>query len=117
MGLIDTVLQAGLENACRRITWRRFVVLELRHYVETRGNFTVHKLFRRKRATGTCLSSHIVSSPVTCGRPRQITFGQFMRAMTKSFAEAIVLFRVTITHIELASNFSDKMRISCRYMY
>lgn len=26
MGLIDTVLQAGLENICRRFTWRRFTV-------------------------------------------------------------------------------------------
>lgn len=45
---------------CRRFTWRRVVphrvVLELRHYVGTRGNFTVDKLFRRKRTTRVLLS-------------------------------------------------------------
>lgn len=90
------------------------IVPKLHHYGETCGNFMVYKLFCRKRATATCFSSHIVSTSTRCGRLRQITFGQLMRALTKSLSKAIV--RVAISQIKLVSNFSDKVRILCRFV-
>lgn len=92
------------------------VVLKLRHYVETRGNFTVHKLFRRKRATGTCLSSHIVSSSSRWAFTANYFRTIYARDDEITFAEAIVLSRVTISYIELVSIFSGMMRIPCRFV-